>query len=533
MCAMLVLVPVRLAPAGGLVTIPDVELCRVGTWNASTGPVTFTLEDFAAAMAAEQDPEVWDAPVKLGHTDPRFAALDGEPALGWVQNLRVVGDRLRGDLVNVPAALASLIPTAWPRRSVEMAFDVHTPRGARYRAAVVGLALLGVTPPAVSGLADVLGMFEPDATYQVAASAAHGGVHGVLVLDDVPPQLAHVYAVARAQIGSLAALPGIDPQFVARLAAEVERMPGMPGSAPLPAPAGHTVPRAFVQGGPAVPLTDQRVREILNLEQTADTEAALVALRDRAATAAQQPGAPAGAPAPGQPAPGAWPGYPAAAPAPAPVGAQPYPGAWPFPGAPAPAPAAPAPPAYGYQPQPPAGYAPPAPAAPGQPAPAAQAPAAPAPGQPAPQLDANGQPVAQAPAAPAPGQAPAAPAPAGPAPAQAGTYVDPAAWAAMQAQAAAGAHAAVQLATQQRENALAAHCSRGAIRPADIAYWRGQYDLNPAGTVAHLAALPATFPTAPLGSGDPNFASSAGEDASWAAFYSSMGWEVPAANQGA
>jgi hypothetical protein len=509
--------------------------------------VTFTLEDFAAAMAAEQDPEVWDAPVKLGHTDPRFAALDGEPALGWVQNLRVVGDRLRGDLVNVPAALASLIPTAWPRRSVEMAFDVHTPRGARYRAAVVGLALLGVTPPAVSGLADVLGMFEPDATYQVAASAAHGGVHGVLVLDDVPPQLAHVYAVARAQIGSLAALPGIDPQFVARLAAEVERMPGMPGSAPLPAPAGHTVPRAFVQGGPAVPLTDQRVREILNLEQTADTEAALVALRDRAATAAQQPGAPAGAPAPGQqPAPGAWPGYPAGAPAPAPAGAQPYPGAWPFPGAQAPAAPAPAPafgsPAYGYPGQP-AGYAAPAPAAPapGQP-PAGQAPAAPAPGQPAPQYDANGQPVAPAGQAPAPGQqaAPPAPAPAAPAPApaggqpvQAGAWVDPATFASLQAQAAAGAQAAMQLATQQRENALAAHCSRGAIRPADIAYWRGQYDLNPAGTVAHLAALPASFPVTPLGNGDPNFASAAGDDAAWSAFYSSMGWDVPAANQGA
>lgn len=143
------------------VNIPGVELVKTGTWQASTGTVTITETDLASMVAESRDPAVDGVPVKLGHVDPRF---DGEPALGWVRNLRLSGDgsTLIGDLMEVPASLADIIGSAYPRRSVEIDWGLPNPDGGKRGAVLTGLALLGVTPPAVKGLGDV---------YRTAASA--------------------------------------------------------------------------------------------------------------------------------------------------------------------------------------------------------------------------------------------------------------------------------------------------------------------------------------------------------------------------
>lgn len=143
------------------VNIPGVELVKTGTWQASTGTVTITETDLASMVAESRDPAVDGVPVKLGHVDPRF---DGEPALGWVRNLRLSGDgsTLIGDLMEVPASLADIIGSAYPRRSVEIDWGLPTSDGGKRGAVLTGLALLGVTPPAVKGLGDV---------YRTAASA--------------------------------------------------------------------------------------------------------------------------------------------------------------------------------------------------------------------------------------------------------------------------------------------------------------------------------------------------------------------------
>ena len=142
------------------VNIPGVELVKAGTWHASTGTVTLTASDLESMVAESRDPAIDAVPVKLGHVDPRF---DGEPALGWVRNLRLSSDgsTLIGDLMEVPASLADIIGSAYPRRSVEIDWGLPKPGGKR-GAVLTGLALLGVTPPAVKGLDDV---------YRTAASA--------------------------------------------------------------------------------------------------------------------------------------------------------------------------------------------------------------------------------------------------------------------------------------------------------------------------------------------------------------------------
>jgi len=170
------------APFGGLaptVTLEDVELCRVGQWNASTGGIEITPEVLTELATASRDADADHVPIHAGHIDPRFPALsDGEPAMGWVQNVRVIGDRLVGDLANVPARLAAVIPKAYRRRSIEIAANVRRPNGTVRPLALHGLGLLGVEMPAVKGLGDVV------ARYSAPPPVAQGTT---LLLSDESP----------------------------------------------------------------------------------------------------------------------------------------------------------------------------------------------------------------------------------------------------------------------------------------------------------------------------------------------------------
>ncbi|MGV9666942.1 phage protease [Nocardia niigatensis] len=163
--------PVPAAPA--LSHLAQVELMRVGTWDASTGRHTFTPDDLAYAVAATDCPAVHRPRIKLGHTDPRF---DGEPAVGWVDHLAVVdGGTLIGDLVGMPGWLATpdvnghtVIASAYPQRSIEGEYDYMCALGHCHPFVLTGLALLGITDPAIGTLASLQ---DVAALYGVAASS--------------------------------------------------------------------------------------------------------------------------------------------------------------------------------------------------------------------------------------------------------------------------------------------------------------------------------------------------------------------------
>ena len=151
--------------------VPDVELLKTGEWPLATGTCSFTTEDLAAAVRAAQSPSVARPVIKLGHDDPRFS---GEPAVGFVDNLRLSqdGSTLVGDLCGVPGWLADIMPSAYPRRSIEGQFNYRDQAGTVHPFALTGLALLGVTPPAVGTLATLR---DVAALYQVEASTGPGG----------------------------------------------------------------------------------------------------------------------------------------------------------------------------------------------------------------------------------------------------------------------------------------------------------------------------------------------------------------------
>jgi hypothetical protein len=138
-----------------MANLDGVELARPGTWNLASGPITVTprMLDDAARFAAREGAR--PGYLKIGHTDKRFMAGDGEPALGWLHNIRLEeddqGDVLKGDLRDLPDWLATAIPRHWPDRSIEGYAD-YDDDGQKYGLVVDGLALLGVTPPGMSSI---------------------------------------------------------------------------------------------------------------------------------------------------------------------------------------------------------------------------------------------------------------------------------------------------------------------------------------------------------------------------------------------
>jgi len=121
--------------------------------------------------------DLFRAPVKLGHEmlQSVFGDLaddlgDGEPAFGWIANVRREGGRLLADFTDVPAKLAQYLKVrAWRTRSPEVHFNYEV-AGEKYRRMLTAVSLLGAVPPAIEGMADLYRK-DGDEAYQVLFAA--------------------------------------------------------------------------------------------------------------------------------------------------------------------------------------------------------------------------------------------------------------------------------------------------------------------------------------------------------------------------
>jgi hypothetical protein len=186
-------------------TIPNVELVRVGVHDTSSGEWAVGRQDLADAVAASKTGIVRDPVIKLGHVGP---LADGAPALGRVVNLRTAngGDVLVGDFVDVPRALAAVMPKAWPSRSVEALLDVVTDDGRTYGCVLTAVALLGAVEPGIPDLAEVS---DVAALYGVAAKAGRRVVVATAPPRGAPDPHARAVAVARARRARTHRLTGV------------------------------------------------------------------------------------------------------------------------------------------------------------------------------------------------------------------------------------------------------------------------------------------------------------------------------------
>jgi hypothetical protein len=131
-----------------------VELIRTGRFQTLTGSWNPTPKDIRAAVEAMACPAIRKPVIRIGHTDQRFApAGDGEPALGWFENLRATdgGHTLVADQVTLPW-LHSVQAAAYPSRSIEGNYNHRCSEGHVHPFVIHTVALLGVTPPGVQTL---------------------------------------------------------------------------------------------------------------------------------------------------------------------------------------------------------------------------------------------------------------------------------------------------------------------------------------------------------------------------------------------
>jgi hypothetical protein len=158
--------------------VSNVELMHTGTWNASTGEFTATVEDLAAAVGAMDCPAVRRPILKLGHTpDP----APGQPAVGFIANMATAegGRTLVGDYVGLPGWLVeededgvSVLTASYPDRSIEGQYGFRCQLGHTHDFVITAVALLGEERPAIGTIQSLQDLAE---LYDVAASAEDGG----------------------------------------------------------------------------------------------------------------------------------------------------------------------------------------------------------------------------------------------------------------------------------------------------------------------------------------------------------------------
>lgn len=149
----------------------EAEIFSTGEWNGER----FGRADLAEiARNFEALRPQLQPPLKFGHDAGQtlLGQHDGDPALGWVDALRVDGERLVATFAGVPEIVRQAIAAGRYRRvSAELYFDVRR-GGERLGKALKAVALLGADLPAVTNLADLSAYLHaqpPDAAGPVRA----------------------------------------------------------------------------------------------------------------------------------------------------------------------------------------------------------------------------------------------------------------------------------------------------------------------------------------------------------------------------
>ena len=139
-----------------------VEVFAVGVWNGDK----YSVADLYSMVDAF--PKVgFEPPIKLGHEtgqeDAKTAKrLFGEPALGYVKALRVIGDKLYADLKQIPKKVADLITAgAFKRISSEVYWDyTDDSTGKTFPRVLKAISFLGAKIPALTNLKAIESLYQ-------------------------------------------------------------------------------------------------------------------------------------------------------------------------------------------------------------------------------------------------------------------------------------------------------------------------------------------------------------------------------------
>lgn len=129
-------------------TIQSVPIFKVGTHNGqkfNQDDLNQMVQNFTVLKGENPDFQI---PIKIGHDK----ALDTEkPAIGWMENLRISGDMIVADFVDLSQDAFDLIKSKqFKNRSIEIFTQFVTSAGKKIGKVIKGIALLGSSLPAVN-----------------------------------------------------------------------------------------------------------------------------------------------------------------------------------------------------------------------------------------------------------------------------------------------------------------------------------------------------------------------------------------------
>lgn len=138
----------------------NVEIAKAGVWPGTPKPIEISEADLAAwAENSNRMLAAGDAfPSKLGHDKDQSAAKKlfpegGEPALGWLHNLRASGGSLLCDIKSVPVRFKEAVEAGlWGPRSAEIRVPKENGVALKERGWISGLAWLGAKRAAIPTL---------------------------------------------------------------------------------------------------------------------------------------------------------------------------------------------------------------------------------------------------------------------------------------------------------------------------------------------------------------------------------------------
>lgn len=137
--------------------VKDIEIFATGVWNGEAFS-TRDLDDMAEAFKKTKDR--LKPYLKLGHSrDQSLLRSDQLPAAGWLDNVRVVGEKLVADFLRVPGKIADLLEAGAYRRVSAEIFENISVAGEKFRLALKAVALLGGETPAVETLEDIMKLY--------------------------------------------------------------------------------------------------------------------------------------------------------------------------------------------------------------------------------------------------------------------------------------------------------------------------------------------------------------------------------------
>ena len=135
------------------------EIFSAGEWTDSSGmKKTFTMENLNQIISNFQAlKDRLKPPLKFGHSEKQIVQgqSDGDPALGWVSDVKIVGKKIVGTFSDVPTIVYEAIRTGRYKRVSSEIYHSVAINGKKTGMALRAVALLGADLPAVNNLKDL------------------------------------------------------------------------------------------------------------------------------------------------------------------------------------------------------------------------------------------------------------------------------------------------------------------------------------------------------------------------------------------